>query len=216
MRDNAEGTRKRFQLLFDRFGLSEALSRHVGGGDHDKIGAVELSLLDEHCPLADGELLVEVGCGNGRLLKNLLRRHIRYIGTDIVPDVIKAISENSRPDWEFRIVDGPTIPVKDQTASAVVMFGVASNMYPEYTALLVKEAGRVLRDGGNLLLTYFDIRHHPKYFRAFMDTYKDRADPLGFLDEHFLSVFAKEAGLSITAILPPFQDHGLATCTMRK
>src|ERR1700679_3248950 len=76
------------------------------GGDFVAVGKLEYHLL-RSLGLSDGHLLVDVGCGSGRLACQIAPySKIRYVGIDVVPRLIEyAKTLCKRPDWEFLITD---------------------------------------------------------------------------------------------------------------
>lgn len=170
----------------------------VGGGDYERVGLIERAMLDAHAPVPPGGLLVDVGCGPGRLSRYLTgRKDLRYLGTDVVPELlVVARDECQRPDWSFVEVEGCAIPAADGVADVVVIFSVFTNIYPEQAYLITSAAFRVLKPGGRLLATYFDITtpYHQQMFKILTENEGRRHDPLVFLDENFLRFFAASIG----------------------
>jgi ubiquinone/menaquinone biosynthesis C-methylase UbiE len=164
-------------------------------------------LLDKHVPLTGKTMLIDVGCGPGRLARYLKgRRDLAYLGTDVVPQLLDvARVECGRPDWSFKEVTGFQIPATDASADGVAIFSVFTNIYPEQSYLLTMEAARVLKPNGRLLISYMDIGHerHQATFKDLTVHWQKRLDPLVFLDETFLTYFARSARLRIVAFVPP-------------
>jgi ubiquinone/menaquinone biosynthesis C-methylase UbiE len=97
------------------------MAKAVGDGDFDAIGAAERQVLLRH-GLKDGDYVIDVGCGSGRLAAALTQGpSVRYLGIDVVPDLID-YAWRRRSDWRFVTVSGRTIPEQDNTADFVVFF----------------------------------------------------------------------------------------------
>lgn len=205
--DNKQAHMRRYEQFAAGNDPRTAAFKMVGGGDEEKVGFTEMLLLDKHVPLPGKRMLIDIGCGPGRLSRYLKdRRDLSYLGTDVVPQLLDvARAECGRPDWTFEEVTGFTIPAADDSADGVAIFSVFTNIYPEHAYLLTMEAARVLKPGGRLLISYMDISHerHQATFKDLTVHWQKRHDPLVFLDETFLTFFARSAGLSITAFLPP-------------
>jgi SAM-dependent methyltransferase len=205
--DNREAHLARFEWLRKSRDLRTAAFDMVGGGDYERIGFIEARLLDTFAPVPEGGLLVDVGCGPGRLARYLAARpRMRYLGTDVVPELLDvARTECRRPDWRFEAVTGFEIPCESGSADVVTFFSIFTNMLPEQSFLLVREAARVLRSGGTVLITYFDIAS-PLHNRIFLDLVEHQAqriDPLVFLGRNFINTFATGNGLTLRLILSP-------------
>jgi len=55
------------------------------GGEFDAVGKLEYYLLHS-LRLSSGHFVIDVGCGSGRLARQLAGdKSIRYVGTDVVP-----------------------------------------------------------------------------------------------------------------------------------
>lgn len=54
--------------------------------------------------IKDGDKILDVGCGNGRLLETLADRKIEYLGIDQSPNLIDLAKKNY-PDYNFRVSD---------------------------------------------------------------------------------------------------------------
>lgn len=205
--DNKAAHLKRYEQFAAGHDARTAAFKMVGGGDEERVGFTEMALLDKYVPLSGRRHLIDVGCGPGRLARYLRdRKELSYLGTDVVPQLLEvARIECARPDWEFKEVTGFAIPAEDGIADAVAIFSVFTNIFPEHSAVLTKEAARVLRPGGRLLISYMDLGHerHQHTFRDLMQHWEKRIDPLVFLDETFLRFFAANAGLDIIEFVAP-------------
>src|SRR5438477_4359079 len=128
----------------------EALRRAVGG-EFDAVGKLEYYLL-RSLGLNSGHLVIDVGCGSGRLAQQLAGdKTIRYVGTDVVPRLIEAVKVLSkRDDWEFHVVKDIRIPCPDNVADFVVFFSVLTHITHEESFKYLREAARCLKHGGHV------------------------------------------------------------------
>src|SRR5829696_8781102 len=105
---------------------------------------------------ADGRDLLDVGCGRGPLLEELLRRggdaaHLH--GVDLLESEIAAARERL-PGVDVRVADARALPYPPQSMDVVVMSTVLSSILDSENRLRVGlEARRVLRPGG-CIVTY--------------------------------------------------------------
>ena len=209
--DNIEAHKKRFAMFRANRDLRTAAFDMVGGGDYEMVGYTESLLLNKMAPVPEHGMLIDIGCGPGRLARYLKARNdLRYLGTDVVPELLEvAAAECGRKDWTFAKVDGFEIPVESGCADIVVCFSVFTNIYPEESFLLVREATRVLHPGGKMLISYFDIEvpAHRKTFLDLVEHQHKRIDPLVFLSRQYLEFFAGENGFKNLQFVRPEEIH---------
>jgi ubiquinone/menaquinone biosynthesis C-methylase UbiE len=134
----------------------EAASAAVGGW-FDTIGPLQRDLL-RGVGLHDDDYVIDVGCGSGRTAVALRDiPTLRYLGIDVVPELIAyARKIVDRPDWNFAVVDGLTIPERDAQADMVLMFSVLTHLSPSEGRRYVADAVRVLKPGGRLVASFLD------------------------------------------------------------
>ena len=71
--------------LEQRVDCKDDAMRLAVGGEFDAVGKLEHYLL-RSLGLSSGHLIIDVGCGSGRLAQQLAGdKSIRYVGTDVVP-----------------------------------------------------------------------------------------------------------------------------------
>jgi SAM-dependent methyltransferase len=173
----------------------------VGGGDYELVGFSERLIVDKFVPVPQNGFLIDIGCGPGRLARYLAARNdLRYLGTDVVDELLEvARKEVQRPDWKFASVKDFTIPASDSSADVVVIFSVLTNVYHEQGFAILSDAARVLKSGGRLLVTYFDIEYeaHQRMFSNLVANLGRRIDPLVFLNAAYMQTFAGMLNLDI-------------------
>ncbi|HEU6445764.1 MAG TPA: class I SAM-dependent methyltransferase [Gaiellaceae bacterium] len=94
---------------------------------------------------APGRLTIDVGCGEGRVTRDLRALGHRVVGVDSSPSMVAAARE-ADPDGEYVEADVGTLPFEDGSADLVVAF--MSLMDLDDMAGAVREIGRVLEPGG--------------------------------------------------------------------
>jgi SAM-dependent methyltransferase len=127
------------------------------------------------------DLLVDIGCGPGRLATGLVIKceELRYLGIDVSAKSIAWCKRNIQsryPSFRFQhidIVNGRynlegsgftkdlTLPVRSEAADAVYTWGVVTNMEPAHLPGYASEIGRILKPAGRLFLTANIEAHVP-------------------------------------------------------
>jgi ubiquinone/menaquinone biosynthesis C-methylase UbiE len=94
---------------------------------------------------APGRLTVDLGCGEGRLPRDLKARGHRIVGIDGSPALVAAARE-ADPDGDYRVADSAAVPLGDASADLVVAFMTLQDFDDMEAAVL--EACRILEPGG--------------------------------------------------------------------
>lgn len=111
----------------------------------------EWKWLEKHLPARTDIQVVDIGCGNGALLKQLAGRIERGTGLDISPELIhKATLLNAdNTHIEFKHINGPQIPLPDHSVDVIT--SLLSFRYLDWDPLM-DEIKRVLKPGGKVLI----------------------------------------------------------------
>ncbi len=117
--------------------------------------------LAEIVRLPEGGRLLDVACGNGRLLKMLRQRHsFEGYGTDI-SEAMTRTARRALPDMTFLTAPADKLPFKDCFFDVVTVCA-AFHHFPDVAAF-AREAHRVLVPGGRLYVA--EIYYH-RFLRA--------------------------------------------------
>lgn len=90
---------------------------------------------------------LEVGCGEGRVSRDLAARGHRVTGLDASPSLVRAAAELD-PDGDYVVGSAEALPFADATFGLVVAYNVLMDV--EDMPRAVREAARVLVTGGRL------------------------------------------------------------------
>jgi SAM-dependent methyltransferase len=188
--------------LQKRLSRAEALRQAVGG-DFVAVGKLEYHLL-RSLGLADGHLVIDVGCGSGRLACQLAAfQGIRYLGTDVVDELLRYAAELCvRPDFRFERTDGTRIPTRDAEADFVCFFSVFTHLLHEDTFKYFREAARVLKTGGRLVMSFleFKVPLHWAIFIGSVDHAKPGEHLNQFIDRDAIKAWADHSGFVVESI----------------
>jgi len=106
------------------------------------------AILDRTVP--DGAAVLDAGCGTGAVIDALADRY-DCTGVD-VDEPSLAIARSRRPEVRFQQASAETLPFGDASFDAVLSLDVIGTAGVRDKGGLVREAARVLRPGGVLLL----------------------------------------------------------------
>lgn len=122
----------------------------------------------EAAQLVSGNVL-EIGCGWGRGLELLTKAATQYTGIDKNEDLINALSAEYRNATFLAANIPPLRMLADNTFDFIVTFQVIEHIQND--DLFIKEAHRVLKPGGKLLLTTvnksFSLTRNPWHVREY-------------------------------------------------
>jgi SAM-dependent methyltransferase len=180
---------------------------------------------------APGGLLVDIGCGQGRLAIGLIRDlpQARYLGLDVSARSIEWCTTHlatRHASYRFRhlnlvnalynprgdaLAPAFQLPVPSGEVDIVYMWGVVTNMEPEHLGPYAHEISRILRPGGQLFLTANveadvpKVSINPENYVPFIC--RGPLHIVRYEKQHFLDVF-QGTGLKATQ----FAYHAAGNC----
>jgi SAM-dependent methyltransferase len=178
---------------------------------------------------APGTLTIEVGCGEGRLARELVALGHRVVGIDAAPALARAATSHSA-GIAVAVADIADLPVADAAADIVVCFMVLMDI--EDLDGAVAELARILAPGGTLcagimhpIMTSglfipgdeygtFYMGEYLKTMRHVLDITRSNGEIFKFRLEHrpiesYFRAFER-AGLAVTALREPHPSVELA------
>jgi ubiquinone/menaquinone biosynthesis C-methylase UbiE len=138
-----------------------------------------------------GRLTLDVGCGEGRLTRDLAALGHRVIGVDSAPTMLAAARE-AHPDGEYVEGDLAKLPFERGVADLVVAF--MSLMEVEDMGGAAGELARVLEPGGVLAVAVV----HPLNSALLPHDEDGRLTIKAYREPHAYSVPVESAGLQMT------------------
>jgi ubiquinone/menaquinone biosynthesis C-methylase UbiE len=99
---------------------------------------------------APGKLTLDIGCGEGRLSRDLAALGHQVVGVDVTRSLVEAARE-ADPEGEYVEADAARLPFDDGTADLAIAFMSLMDMDDMHGA--VREIARVLEPRGLLLAT---------------------------------------------------------------
>ena len=102
--------------------------------------------------LAAGSEVLDVGCGTGEHLKRALRHRLRPTGIEPAPSML-AIARRAVPEARIEQGVATKLPFDAPRFDAVIQIEVLRYLHRDDVRQALREARRVLRPGGTLLVT---------------------------------------------------------------
>jgi SAM-dependent methyltransferase len=151
-----------------------------------------------------GRLTLDVGCGEGRLARDLKERGHNVRAFDSAPALVEAARAD--PSLDVIQADAAALPVDDGAGDLVVSFMVLMNV-DDLTGV-AREAARVLEPGGRFCIA---ITHPINTAGEFETTEPDSAFVIreSYFEPHRKELQAERGGLTMTFVdlHRPLQDY---------
>jgi SAM-dependent methyltransferase len=199
--DYAKTYRHVVSKLLKSHGRAEAMA--VAVGNHfEAFGILSRQVLLD-AGLKTSGYLIDVGCGSGRLAHVLEIQ--RYLGTDVVPDLLEyARSLCVGREWRFELVEDIVIPEQDAAADMVCFFSVFTHLLHEDSFRYLREASRVLKPGGTIVISFLDLQiaSHWAVFESSVQAREHRIykEHTQFISRDMLAAWAGHSNLAVQVI----------------
>ena len=137
----------------------------------EEFSGTRRSSWEEIRPLADnansGDKILDLGCGNGRLLESFRGNAVEYVGIDNSSRLIDE-ARKKYPGNEFLAFDGFKIPFEDNHFDLIFCIAVLHHIPGRQMRNdFLQEALRVLKPGGKIILTAWYFWAKKAYWRLF-------------------------------------------------
>lgn len=106
-----------------------------------------------------GMRVLDVGCGTGRLFKEVISRNGELVGTDVSAEMLK-VAGQKYPSVETTVADIENLPFEDESFDVVLALLVVVHLKDLKSAF--EEVFRVLRPGGFFIVSNINQRKAPK------------------------------------------------------
>ena len=100
------------------------------------------------------ESVLEIGCGAGRITKQLASSFARVVAVDVSDSMVAVAREHiTSPHVTFHVVDGATLPVPDASIASVF----SCHVFQHFESIAIaeqnfREIARALRPGGTMMI----------------------------------------------------------------
>jgi len=154
-------------------------------------------------PSLENRVLVDIGCGMGTFTVEAARQGARAIGLDFAPEALPAAAavahaEDARHAW-FARADAVRMPLRDDSADIIVAADITEHLDDATLRGVLRDARRVLRGGGSLVLYTPENSH---IFERLRDVGVMKQDPshIGVRTAEQLAEEVRAAGLDVTVV----------------
>lgn len=114
----------------------------------------ELSFIKDY--IKEKAAVLDVGCGNGRLLTLIDDKPIDYTGIDVSQKLI-SIAQKTYPNKKFDVGTIHSLPYKDNTFDTTISIAVLHHIPgQELRERSIKEIARVTKKGGIIIITVWN------------------------------------------------------------
>ena len=131
----------------------------------------ELVIIEQLVDPGPNDLILDVGCGYGRVAERLLSKGAKVVGIDISREMIRYCHRELQGEFAGAICDTGNLPFCEGSFNKIVCVGVL--VHVESPQQVIREFARVLKPGGtfvtvnnNLLLLYYSLFHSLRFFVA--------------------------------------------------
>lgn len=144
-------TKNDYNLIADDFSRTRAL-----------VWPETTALFDKY--IVQGDKILDLGCGNGRYLDYFEGKEVNYSGVDNSEKLIE-LAKNRYPKANFQVADALNLPFSDDFFDEVFSVAVFHHIPSEKLRVdFLKEAKRVLKPGGILILTVWNFWKTKEFF----------------------------------------------------
>jgi len=136
-----EKTRKDYDLLAEDFSRTRQFTW-------------DIEILSQY--ISNGDIVLDLGCGNGRSLEILKEKKIDYFGLDVSKKLIE-IAKKKYPQNRFEVGDILKLPYPDNFFDKVLAIRILHHIpSKEFQLQALQEIKRILKPGGLLILTVWN------------------------------------------------------------
>ncbi|CAK0758805.1 Methyltransf_11 domain-containing protein [Gammaproteobacteria bacterium] len=198
--------RSNYKLTWQKLAQSSddakmAVAGHTSESDFDRSALLTISMLEKFVGINPTDIILEIGCGVGRVGKLLSPRCTKWIGTDISSNMLKYTEERLKELNNIELVELLNVGLKeipDNSIDLVYCTVVFMHLYEWDRYRYVQESFRVLKPGGRCFFDNIDITSDYGW-NFFMDSFAypidQRPARIGMIstgDE--LKVYGEKAG----------------------
>lgn len=196
----------------------EAMSLAVGGS-FQRVGELQLKLVEQTVGLSNDMTIVDLGCGSGRTATQIGKQYpsCRYIGFDVVHDLLAYAREICPPNYLFAMNTRVDFPVASSTVDLILGFSVFTHLTHDETYAYLTDARRILKPGGHIAFSFLEFAR-PDHWHVFQSTVDARKHgPIAhmntFIERPVIEAWINRLGLTHMGY---FTELGQTMCVLSK
>lgn len=114
----------------------------------------DLKALNQYVQI--GDTVLDLGCGNGRLLEILRNKNIIYLGVDNSEGLLHE-AKTKYPDYEFRLLDLMNLDNLEKKFDIVFCISVLNHFPKKFHVQAIEKIKKVMNPGGELLMVNWNL-----------------------------------------------------------
>ena len=99
-----------------------------------------------------GKTIIDVGCGDGAIVRHLARLGASAIGVEVSEGQLERARKQAGEGEDYRVASGESLPFADASASAILFMKSFHHIPLQSMPAALEEAARVLEPGGQLIV----------------------------------------------------------------
>lgn len=96
--------------------------------------------------------------------------NLEYVGIDIVQALLDYAATKSPPHFRFVLNEGLSLPAADNSADMFIAFSVFTHLLHEESFLYLRDAKRVVKPGGAMVVTILESERNWPIFEAMVSS----------------------------------------------
>jgi ubiquinone/menaquinone biosynthesis C-methylase UbiE len=187
--------------LLGQYTRDRAMELAVGDA-YEQFGNIEADIVIG-AGLKEGDTILDMGCGSGRLSSVLSKRFksLRYTGTDVVDELLAYAKEKSSPDYVFIKHLSLSVPINDGELDFFCAFSVFTHLYHDETFVYLQDVHRAMKPGGTIVFSFLEAAEEA-HWPVFENQIRIRREAIDvplvmFLERPMIEMFARRIGLQI-------------------
>ncbi len=98
-----------------------------------------------------GKTIIDVGCGDGAIVRHLVRLGAVAIGIEVSEGQLERARKQAGEGADYRVASGESLPLADASAEAILFMKSFHHIPKQSMPAALQEAARVLKPGGQLI-----------------------------------------------------------------
>ncbi|SDL29410.1 Methyltransferase domain-containing protein [Arthrobacter sp. ov407] len=139
---------------------------------------LDMAMVDHfiaHMRATADRLVIDIGCGAGRMTSYLSQAGLNVSGVDLSPEMVR-VAHRLHPELFFGVGELTDLPAADAAADGILAWYSIIHSPPTALSAIAREFWRVLRPGGSALIAFHAGSGHRTSDRAYGHDVQLRAE----------------------------------------